>query len=307
MRVFEPIVHKVFYSTLFIFLSVVFSIRAAQPVLASGGNFAAGTGLATNPYQIEDCSDLQAITNNTALRYILIKNIDCSASATWNGGTGFTPIGSVINKFSGNFNGNGFTISGLSMNVEGGYIGLFNWVNGGTISNVGLINTNITSTQGGYVGALIGTLESGTVSRVYATGSLYVDNGGYTGGLVGRFLAGTISNSYTRLVISIPNFGYAGGIVGYMGGGTVLDTFATGNMTGVAIRGIVGFKAAGTVMDSIYDTATGASDNNGSGVPTSTTAMKLVASYTNMTLGLVTVAWDFVGNPNNDSSNNNYW
>ncbi len=56
---------------------------------AAGGSFADGDGSGGDPYQIEDCLDLQAMNNDLTASYILINDIDCSATSGWNGGEGF--------------------------------------------------------------------------------------------------------------------------------------------------------------------------------------------------------------------------
>ncbi len=70
-------------------------------LLGIGGNqanaqFAGGSGTAADPYQIADVAQLQAIHTSNSAHYILINNIDASATAGWNGGQGFNPI----NNFS---------------------------------------------------------------------------------------------------------------------------------------------------------------------------------------------------------------
>src|SRR5690606_5319684 len=69
---------------------------------------------------------LQGIGNNLNGRYTLGADIDASATAGWDSGAGFMPIGSSSNHFTGDFDGLGHTITNLSINRPGREnVGLF--------------------------------------------------------------------------------------------------------------------------------------------------------------------------------------
>ncbi len=149
---------------------------------------------ASSNYNITSCSELQNINNDKYSSYTLTKDLDCSETSTWNsqqpfgdGYYGFSPIGDSTNQFIGSFDGGNHTISGLYINLpNNNYVGLFGVINeGGSVSNLGLTNVNITGNY--YVGALAGGL-AGTVTNSYSTGAV----NGYeeVGGLVGRHVAG---------------------------------------------------------------------------------------------------------------------
>jgi len=77
----------------------------------------AGTALAIDIATIED---LQKIGNDSAYpmtgSYVLTQDIDASATATWNSGAGFDPIGDDDNPFTGILDGQGHVIFGLVIN-----------------------------------------------------------------------------------------------------------------------------------------------------------------------------------------------
>ena len=54
--------------------------------------------------------NLQAINDNVSGSYRLVKDIDLS-------GVNFTPLGDVTNSFDGIFDGGGFTIRNLTINL----------------------------------------------------------------------------------------------------------------------------------------------------------------------------------------------
>jgi hypothetical protein len=54
-----------------------------------------GSGTVGDPYIIYDVVDLQAMINDLTAYYELANDIDASATAGWNGGLGFEPVGAV--------------------------------------------------------------------------------------------------------------------------------------------------------------------------------------------------------------------
>lgn len=73
----------------------------------------------------------------------------------------WTPIGNSSVAFSGHFDGNGFSISGMFINTTSSHNGLFGNVSG-SVSNLTVENSWVTGGKftGGIVGLNIGTLEN---------------------------------------------------------------------------------------------------------------------------------------------------
>ena len=125
--------------------STVNATKYTAPTLTNfSGNVTGGATL--NTYMlVNTVSDLQNIKNNLAGVYALGSDIDASATASWNGGAGFTPVGGST-AFTGTFDGQGQTISNLTINRPSGqWVGLFGY-NGAsaTVSNLGLLNVSVT-------------------------------------------------------------------------------------------------------------------------------------------------------------------
>lgn len=178
--------------------------------------------MATTPIVINHLSDLQAIQNNLSGYYVLGANIDAS-------GFVFLPIGSAANPFAGFFDGQGHTISNLTINnVSNTDSGLFGDIGAtGTVSNVGLINESVTSSYS-YVGGLVGE-NFGTVSQSYVTGN--VSGATYVGALVGfNGASGSIIQSFATGAASGQ---VAGGLVG-LNGGAISDSYATGAVNNIS-------------------------------------------------------------------------
>ncbi len=71
------------------------------------------------------------VSDDLSGNYILMNDIDLSSYSSW------TPIGSSDSSyFSGIFDGGGHTITGLKIDSEDSYQGLFGYVSGGSISNL---------------------------------------------------------------------------------------------------------------------------------------------------------------------------
>jgi len=112
------------------------------------------TTLAQNSYSITNCQQLQNMKNDLSGNYTLANNIDCSETETWNNGNGFEPVGNgKSTPFTGDFNGNNKTISGIliSQNVEyntSDYYGsgMFGFAYAATVKNVRFNNASINAT-----------------------------------------------------------------------------------------------------------------------------------------------------------------
>jgi len=212
--------------------------------------------------------DFQFNAPDLAGNYALGTNINASLTAGWDGGAGFTPVGTEGDPFTGNFTGLGHTISNLTINrpdAEG--VGLFGCTEGSIISYVGLTGGSITGRED--VGALAGKIRSGSyILNSYATTKVTGNN--EVGGLVGEN-EGLILNSYATGKVNGVTFANVagngvttddgpvrsedvGGLVGD-NDGWIINSYATGAVSGTdSVGGLVGFND-GWIMNS---NATGA-------------------------------------------------
>ncbi len=89
--------------------------------------------------------------------------IDASGTSNWNNGAGFAPIGDGSLAFTGTFDGGGYAISGLVIDLPAATAaGLFGNMSG-TIRSVRLIGGSVTG--GDNVGSLTG-ISSGSIEGV---------------------------------------------------------------------------------------------------------------------------------------------
>jgi filamentous hemagglutinin family protein len=224
----------------------------------SPASFAAfqGAGTTITGYMlVNTVNDLQNVQNTLGGSYALGRDINASATATWNGGAGFAPIGnSYLTPFTGVLDGQGHVVSGLTINrPTTDYVGLIGYMSGSgaRVTTIGLAGG---SARGqGYVGGLVGWNDYGTVRQSYATGAV-TGSSNSVGGLVGVNYGGTLLQSYATGAVTA-GVHYVGGLVGF-NYGTVDQSYATGAVTagGHYVGGLVGVNG-GTVQQSY---ATGA-------------------------------------------------
>lgn len=176
---------------------------------------------------------------------VLMDNIDMK-DAEW------TPIGTADKPFSGNFDGNGHTISGL--NYSGEYAGLFGYMNNGTISNIKLADSSFANgTASGGICAVNngGTIENCAVDNVAVSG-------GTAGGICGQN-SGTITDCFFSGNVS--SDGKSGGICG-SNSGTIKSTVSL--YAGTA----VGENTNGDIENCFYNSDIAGRQKFGSGLET---------------------------------------
>ncbi|MFQ6772865.1 MAG: GLUG motif-containing protein [Clostridia bacterium] len=181
-----------------------------------------GGGTQADPYQIKTTADLQgmqAYYNAYGMIdeywWILVNDIDISTDAndlTIN----WTPIGyegGVGSCFNGHFDGDGKTISGLTITEQYENVGLF----GRLASYATITNLNVSGTinwdQAKYVGGVVGFIEDGaTLTNCTFTGTItgYLNSGNYAivGGLAGKYSMDAITGSanYDTYVYGTNNY-----------------------------------------------------------------------------------------------------
>lgn len=133
----------------------------------------------------------------------------------------WTPIGNYSNRYTGTFDGNNKTISGLYFNNSNqSNVGLFG-CSYGAIKNVGVVNSYFMGYY--YVGGVCGYSYNGTIENCYNTGTVS-GTGYYVGGVCG-LNAGTITNCYNTGSVN-GRLGNVGGVCGFnYNGGTITNCY----------------------------------------------------------------------------------
>ncbi len=185
---------------------------------------------------IHDIAALQGI--GTTGFYALANDIDASATAGWNGGAGFVPIGTLASPFSGTLAGLGHFADGLTVNRSTGIVGLFGATDGATLRDFTLSNVAITG-GGARVGGVVGDAHNSTLSNLHVTGSVTAYQ--EAGGIAGWLGESTLSNASSAATVTTSQ-DTAGGLVGYAYYSAVIsDSYATGAVSGVSdVGGLIG-------------------------------------------------------------------
>ena len=186
--------------------------------------------------------------------YELTADINLTSYADWN------PIGDHVNRYTGDFNGNGFTVSNMTITGADTRIGLFATISSAArIESVGVISASVTSTHAtGYAGALVGD-SAGVIVACWSTGSVTSTN--YVGGLVGSS-SGSITSSYSHASVTgtATQAQHVGGLLGASSSSTVRNSYSIGLVTRtgthVNVGGLIGSGGAHDAPGSYWNTTT---------------------------------------------------
>ena len=187
------------------------------------------------------------------------------------------PIGNYDNRWKGNMNGQGHTISNLYIKTAQNYVGLFGYTERATIQDLTfdyakVENVSTTNTKTYYTGILAGYAYASTNSPAHIKGIKTTENCTVigqedTGGIVGSAkinlencenlssvkgtgsVGGIAGSSYERNIKRCTNYGtvendgmYIGGIIGYADETSIEDCANYGKITSTGLRagGIAG-------------------------------------------------------------------
>ena len=227
---------------------------AASVIFASPYCLAQSTAISTP-------SDLYLVSANLAGDFHLTNDIDLSGSV-------HTPLGDLTTPFTGTFDGNGYTISGVQINEcpdptdfpaifafwSADFVGFFGVTDGATIRDLHLQKLWVAGDE--FVGALVGQARDTLFERCSAEGSVYGRQ--QVGGLLG--FAGNCDavNSWTHVNVDVCEASlffdpgkWQGGFVGHLhpyrfpgldpsntgDGSTVTNCYALGDVRGDYVTG----------------------------------------------------------------------
>ena len=239
----------------------VFNNTVSGSGTITGGTFntpMTGSGTETDPYQIGTAEQLKRFrdivngsngqTPNRGACAVLTADIDLK-NEEWTPigiGNGTENNGATIDfPYSGTFDGNGHTISGLNVNYRNKNGGLFCYVMNATIKNL-TVAGSVTHSSGDGVayGGIVGCADSSTIEN--CTNRCTVTGNWYAGGIVGWSTDSDIIGCANFGNISSPSF--SGGICGKIGGqndaagidATIRDCYNVGMVSGNYAGGITG-------------------------------------------------------------------
>lgn len=275
---------------------VDFPARTGAGILTIGGY----------PYTlINDVTGLQNICLTSLCMYALGGDVDAAVTSAWNAGAGFMPLGDAMTSFGGRFDGLGHVVTGLVINrPTTDFVGLFGFINGARILNVGLTNGSVSG--GNYVGGVAGKVWTGSdkIGNCYNTSS--VSGNSFVGGVAG-FSYGSIIRSHNGGIVGGADM--VGGVAGESTGtgNSISDSYNTAAVTGsgASVGGLVGANFSG-ISDSYSMGGVSGTDSVG-GLVGSNGGGSINNSYSAGGVSGSTAAGGLVGAIVGGSSASAYW
>ena len=208
---------------------------------------------------------LEGTALNAAACAVLTTNIDLTGEA-------WTPIGSESNPYTGTFDGQNHTISGMTIENAESYSGLFGNVTGTVrdftvTGSITITGDETVSRVGGAVGSLgtasVGGTVSGVTSGVNITVSASNDHiGGVVGSMPENSSPTVESCVYTGNITVTVAAGSVAGVVGYIRTGTIQNCANQGGISintggNGSVGGILGYCNNGKIyIRNCYNTGT---------------------------------------------------
>ena len=188
------------------------------------------------------------LTANITVNENLLDSLQYDAEGNVSNGSDFiswTPIadwmGNRTTQYSGTFDGNNKTVSGLYFNGDSTCIGLFgSSESDGNIKNVGVVDSYFKGND--HVGGVCGN-NAGTITNCYNAGNLTaIESSATIGGICGYNNGGTVTNCYnTGTVTATGSVAFVGGVCGCSTApvsncyniGTVTATSSSADISGI--------------------------------------------------------------------------
>ena len=201
----------------------------------------------------------EAVNAGTAESYASVK---LTADITIPAGTTWTPIGSAANPYTGVFDGDGHTVSGLTASITAAEyspeapFGLFGKTQGATIKNLKMSDTSLTGASYAGIGILCGLAEKTEISRCTIDSSCsIVSDGALIGGLVCMLTGSTVKDCVVAADIQLNGQAPSGGYVYQANGSQIINSVFKGTIKGtgaiVYTGGFVGINN-GLIANCIY-------------------------------------------------------
>ena len=194
-------------------------------------------GVAGGHYSISDGDELKYLSLYVQegrltkdVTFYLKDDVDITIQCWGNNAEGWLPIGSdfrihddysiTYGIFRGNFDGCGYTVSGLYIyNEKGDNVGLFGRVSGGTIKNLGVQGAMVAEIK---CGGIVGEISNGIIENCWTAVSIQSES--QTGGIAGTIDDTTITNctAYGAMLCYGGVTAVAGGVFGDAKGKSVV-------------------------------------------------------------------------------------
>jgi len=255
-------IHKVSVLLCFLFFSLYIQVYGSCD---DNGPYSGGDGSSTSPYQLSTTTDISALatvshTDIDDCFYELTSNIVfISGSAALNpiGGSGTANSAARIS-----FNGNHYSIKGVTVNNNGNNVGFFGKLENSTVQNLVLDSITVQSNGTVDIGGLAGEISGSTIDSVVISGRiLHSQSSGsasYVGGLAGftQSNSSITQGSFTGSVIGDNVFSgsSSGGLIGHAKSTAVNQSFVILDSLegGKNVGGLIGYSSSGLTLTQSY-------------------------------------------------------
>ena len=259
-----------------------------KPITRDFSSIWQGEGTAENPYQISNAEDLKKLSfyvNDSSMAFrdkFFKQTADIALTGAWSpiGIFGKNAYGYGNRPFSGTYDGNAKTISGMTITDTAGYTGLFGLTRGSHISNVVIKGAKMN--VGTVAGVLAGLADSVTVENCTIE-SAEIKGTDRVGGLVGEAKNVTVTNVSVAGTVSGTN--NVGGILGSVQNGTLTKLTNSASVSGNStVGGVVGGSSSVGEQSSISmainnGTVSGTKDVGGVVATLSSTKLEKAGNY----------------------------
>lgn len=202
------------------------------------------------------------MTDSAKLTSDITINEDVSGSDATSQKYKWTPIGTNSKPYTGSFDGNGHTISGIYIESKTRDTGLLGYMKDCTIENLTLSNSRIRATGVPYTGGIAAYLNgSSKISNCKVDGTVTVNGKNYTGGVVGYIAdQSTLLNCCNFAEVSGGSGNNVGGVAGYVQSSSseaLTDSYNLGAVSGNnLVGGIAGNLYNGGTVKNTYNLGT---------------------------------------------------
>ena len=219
-----------------------------------------GVYLISSPDELMWVDKNAKMTDSAKLLADITINEDVSGSDATSQKYKWTPLGTDSSKYTGTFDGNGHTISGLYINSTAANTGMFGRIgSSAVVKNLTLANSVIRSTKN-YTGAITGYIDdAASVTNCHTKNSVQITAAKYTGGITG-YQDDTSTLTRCSNAAEVTGANNVGGISGYnwsKSSASLTDSYNRGSVSGSNLVGGICAQIyiGGTVSD-VYNLGT---------------------------------------------------
>lgn len=235
-----------------------------------------------NVYTIDSAAKLRGfadmVTNGNSFSG---KTIELTTDIDWDNNDftiiGDADAGATSGCFKGVFNGNEHTIMNARVETTAYNVGLFGYVNGGTIKNLNVVNIDVIATGKGNepaAGIVIGAIENGVIENVTTDTTSSIRGANRTGGIVGSVREKCTLTDCSNYASVTGTGMYTGGVAGALHDlvwynvkpSTLTGCYNYGTVNGnTEVGGIAGYSDQATISNCHNSGSITATGNYGCG------------------------------------------